>query len=84
MGVDWKDQLSELYKRHSKNKKDKKPGAAAAKDNLENFRGRKGFNDTGIPLTERAAKQQRRNKLSYKKYNYGSKSSCWNWQHLCF
>ena len=38
MGVDWKDQLSELYKRHSKNKKDKKPGAAAAKDNLENFR----------------------------------------------
>lgn len=70
MGVDWKEQLGELYKRHSKNKKDKKPGAATAKDNLQNFRGRKGFNDTGIPLTERAAKQQRRNKLSYKKYNY--------------
>ena len=70
MGVDWKEQLGARYKRHSKNKKDKKPGAATAKDNLQNFRGRKGFNDTGIPLTERAAKQQRRNKLSYKKYNY--------------
>ena len=68
--ADWKEQLSELYQKHSKNKKDKKPGAATAKDNLQNFRGRKGFNDTGIPLTERAAKQQRKNKLSYKKYNY--------------
>jgi len=68
--ADWKEQLSELYQKHSKSKKDKKPGAATAKDNLQNFRGRKGFNDTGIPLTERAAKQQRKNKLSYKKYNY--------------
>jgi len=68
--ADWKEQLSELYQKHSKNKKDTKPSIKTDKDKLENFRGRKGFNDTGIPLTERAAKQQRKNKLSYKKYNY--------------
>lgn len=69
MTNNWKHQLAELYKNLSKDQKDKK-GTAAAKDNLENFRGRKGFNDTGIALTERAVKQQRNNRLSYKKNNY--------------
>ena len=35
-------------------------------DSLENFRGKKGFNDTGIPLSPKAAKKQQRNRSNYR------------------
>ena len=37
---------------------------------MKNFRGRKGFNDTGIALTEKTIKQQRNNKSNYRSRNY--------------
>ena len=67
--TDWKDDLkvaAALIREQQKNKKRER----SKFEDMENFRGRKGFNDTGIPLTERAVKQQRKNKLSYKKNNY--------------
>jgi len=67
---DWKEQLQQAYQHISKIKKDTKPSDKTAKDNLENFRGKKGFNDSGIPLTERANKKLQKNRLNYKKYNY--------------
>ena len=67
---DWKQQLEQAYQHISKIKKDTKPSDKTAKDNLENFRGKKGVNDSGIPLTERANKKLRKNRLNYKKYNY--------------
>jgi|TARA_B100001964_G_scaffold147533_1_gene162537 hypothetical protein len=39
-------------------------------DLKENFRGRKGFNDTGIALTPKTIKEQRKNKLNYNKTRY--------------
>ena len=67
--TDWKDDLKVAAARIREQQKNKKRERSRFED-MENFRGRKGFNDTGIPLTERAVKQQRKNKLSYKKNNY--------------
>ena len=39
---------------------------------MENFRGRKGFNDTGIPLTAKAAKQLQKNRASYRSRYVGT------------
>ena len=67
--TDWKYDLkvaAALIREQQKNKKRERSKFV----DMENFRGRKGFNDTGIPLTEHAVKQQRKNKLSYKKNNY--------------
>ena len=51
----------------------KKKKTIKNKHDLEqNFRGRKGFNDTGIALTEKTIKQQRKNKLAYGKTRYAS------------
>ena len=66
---DWKDQLKEVatvLREQQKNKKTSK----SKFDSLENFRGRKGFNDTGIALTEKTIKQQRNNKSNYRSRNY--------------
>ena len=63
---DWKAQLAEIYKGYSTQQKNKK-GVTDKFDKPEhaNFRGKKGFNDTGIPLTQAAAKKQQRNKSNY-------------------
>ena len=37
---------------------------------MRNFRGKKGFNDTGIALTEKTIKQQQKNKAGYRSRNY--------------
>ena len=66
---DWKKDLKALATNLRQNQKNKKRERSKFED-MENFRGRKGFNDTGIALTEKTVKQQRKNKLSYKKYNY--------------
>ena len=66
---DWKKQLKEVAAVMRKNQKDKKT-AKNKFDSLENFRGRKGFNDTGIALTEKTIKQQRNNKSNYRSRNY--------------
>ena len=66
---DWKDQLKEVatvLREQQKNKKTSK----SKFDSLENFRGRKGFNDTGIALTQKTIKQQQKNKAGYRSRNY--------------
>ena len=66
---DWKDQLKEVatvLREQQKNKKTSK----SRFDSLKNFRGRKGFNDTGIVLTEKTIKQQQKNKAGYRSRNY--------------
>ena len=67
--TDWKTDLKSLAEKLRQDQKNKKKERSKFED-MENFRGRKGFNDTGIPLTERAVKQQRNNKLAYGKTRY--------------
>ena len=62
---DWKDHLAELYKGYSTQQKNKK-GETHKGDTIENFRGKKGFNDVGIPLSPKAAKKQQRNRSNYR------------------
>ena len=66
---DWKEQLQEVAAVMRKNQKDKKTNKSKL-DSMKNFRGRKGFNDTGIALTEKTIKQQRNNKSNYRSRNY--------------
>ncbi len=66
---DWQKQLKEIGAVLRKNQKDKKTNKSKF-DSLENFRGRKGFNDTDIALTEKTIKQQRNNKSNYRSRNY--------------
>tara|TARA_Y100001951_G_scaffold96841_1_gene95968 strand:- start:626 stop:1216 length:591 start_codon:yes stop_codon:yes gene_type:complete len=69
---DWKKQLREVaavIRKQQKNKKSPK----SKFDELQNFRGRKGFSDVGIALTEKTIKQQRKNKAAYKGRYTGSR-----------
>ncbi|MBC8294493.1 MAG: hypothetical protein H8E55_01650 [Pelagibacterales bacterium] len=61
---DWRVNLKTLADRLREQQKNKK-GAPHKGDSLENFRGKKGFNDTGIPLSPKAAKKQQHNRSSY-------------------
>ena len=63
---DWKGQLKEIYKSFSEQQKNKK-GVEHKFDKPEhsNFRGKTGVNDTGIPLTPKAAQRQQRNRTKY-------------------
>jgi len=66
---DWKKDLKTLAAQLRATQKNKKKPRSKFEDQ-ENFRGRKGFNDTGIAITERTIKQQRKNKLNYNKTRY--------------
>ena len=66
---DWKDQLKEVAAVLREQQKNKKTSNSRF-DSLKNFRGRKGFNDTGIALTEKTIKQQQKNKAGYRSRNY--------------
>lgn len=66
--ADWKDQLRDVYSKIQKDQKDKK-GIKNKFDDVVGYKNKKGFNDTGIPLTPRAAKNLRKNKASYR-YRY--------------
>ena len=57
--ADWKNQLKDLYKSYSTNQKNIK-GTQHKFDRQVNFRGRLGVNDTGIPLTPKAAKKAKK------------------------
>ena len=63
---DWKGQLKEIYKSFSEQQKNKK-GVEHKFDKPDhsNFRGKTGVNDTGIPLTPKAAQRQQRNRTKY-------------------
>jgi len=55
---DWKDQLKDFYKSYFTTQKNTK-GTPHKFDSHTNFRGKFGVNDTGIPLTLKAAKKKR-------------------------
>ena len=63
--ADWKDQLNEVYKNLQQDQKNKK-GFQSKFDRVVGYKKKKGFNDTGIPLTARAAKNLQKNKASYR------------------
>lgn len=62
--ADWKNQLKDLYKSYSTNQKNIK-GTQHKFDSQTNFRGKVGVNDTGIPLTPKAAKRKQNNRAGY-------------------
>ena len=66
---DWKENLKTIAEELRLQQKNKKK-ARSKFDDQENFRGRKGFNDTGIAITEKTIKQQRKNKSNYNKTRY--------------
>ena len=65
MSADWKDQVKHLYKNLQQDQKNKK-GFQSKFDSVVGYKNKKGFNDTGIPLTARAAKQLQKNKAAYR------------------
>ena len=65
MSPDWKDQLKHVYKNLQQDQKNKK-GLQSKFDKVVGYKNKLGFNDTGIPLTPRAAKQLQKNKASYR------------------
>ena len=67
--TDWKENLKTIAEELRLQQKNKKK-ARSKFDDQENFKGRKGFNDTGIAITEKTIKQQRKNKSNYNKTRY--------------
>ena len=61
---DWRKNLKVMADRLREQQKNKK-GETHKGDTIENFRGKKGFNDVGIALSPKAARQQQRNRTSY-------------------
>ena len=69
MKKNWQKDLSELAAVLRKQQKHRK--SVKSKFDLdENFRGRKGFSDSGVALTEKTIKAQRKNKANYSRQNY--------------
>jgi len=62
--ADFEEAIKNLYKLHSKKQKDTK-GTKNKFDSKENFRGKKGFSDSGIPLTAKTQSKQKANKDRY-------------------
>ncbi len=67
--TDWKKDLAQLAATVRQEQRAKKP-VKNIHDLDENFRGRKGFSDSGIPLTEKTIKAKLKNRASYSRKNY--------------
>ena len=63
--ADWKNDLRTLADKLRAEQKNKK-GLQSKFENVVGYKNKKGFNDTGIPLTAKAAKSLRKNKAAYK------------------
>ena len=63
--ADWKNDLRTLADKLRAEQKNKK-GLQSKFENVVGYKNKKGFNDTGIPLTAKAAKSLRRNKAAYR------------------
>ena len=61
----WKNDLKILADQLRQQQKNKK-GFQSKFDKVVGYKNKKGFNDTGIPLTARAAKQLQKNKAAYR------------------
>ena len=65
MSPDWKDHLKHLYKNLQEDQKNKK-GFQSKFDKVRGYKNKLGVNDTGIPLTPKAATSLARNRASYR------------------
>ena len=63
--ADWKDKLSELYKVHRDQQKNTK-GIKSKFETVVGHKNKKGFSDTGVPITAKAARSQSKNISTYK------------------
>ena len=61
---DFEDKIGALYNQFATQQKNTK-GTKSRADTIENFRGKKGFNDTGIALSSKAIVKQRNNRAGY-------------------
>ena len=61
---EFNNKLSELYKSLATSQKNTK-GDPHKGDSIENFRGKKGVSDVGIPLSPKAAKRKQTNRAGY-------------------
>ena len=68
--ADWKDKLSELYKVHRDQQKNTK-GIKSKFETVVGHKNKKGFSDTGVALTGKAARSQIKNKDTYKSRGRG-------------
>jgi len=64
MSPDWKDHLKHLYKNLQEDQKNKK-GFQSKFDKVRGYKNKLGVNDTGIPLTAKAAKSLQKNRAAY-------------------
>ena len=64
MSADWKDQLKHVYKNLQQDQKNKK-GFQSKFDKVRGYKNKLGVNDTGIPLTAKAAKSLQKNRAAY-------------------
>ena len=69
--TDWKNNLKTLAEKLRAEQKNKK-GFQSKFQNVVGYKKKLGFNDTGIPLTARAAKQLQKNKASYRSRYVGT------------
>jgi len=67
----WKNDLKILADQLRQQQKNKK-GFQSKFDKVVGYKNKKGFNDTGIPLTAKAAKSLRKNKAAYKSRYVGT------------
>ena len=61
---DFEDKIGALYNQFATQQKNTK-GTKSRADTIENFRGKRGFNDTGIALSSKAIVKQRNNRAGY-------------------
>jgi len=61
---DFEDKIGALYNQFATQQKNTK-GTKSRADTIENFRGKKGYNDTGIALSSKAIVKQRNNRAGY-------------------
>jgi hypothetical protein len=62
---DWREQLKNVYEVLRDRKKATKPSSTTKFDQEVNFKGRAGYNDTGIPLSPKTIKKKNKNKSMY-------------------
>jgi hypothetical protein len=60
----FEDKIGALYNQFATQQKNTK-GTKSRADTIENFRGKKGYNDTGIALSSKAIVKQRNNRAGY-------------------
>jgi len=62
--ADWKKQLAEMYGKLSEQQRNTK-GSKGRGDTITNFKGKLGYNDAGIPISEKTRREKELNRKRY-------------------